>query len=590
LSVLAGVATSWAWFGLVARPGEVGGADAAMWLASWIWFPAYFLLPTALLLLAPDGRLPSRRWRPVLWLTFTALLLLTVVMAVSPYPTGGDVVIPQQPPGLQNPVDTPALHDALGWSIALLPAAVLSALAAVVTRWRRAAGLERQQLKVVAVGAVATVLLVAAGFLTPAPWYLVVVATALVPYPLALAVAALRYRLWDVDVVIRRSVVYGVVSVAVVAAYVVVIVTLGGLLGRTTGAPLLATAIVAAGVAPLRSPVQRAADRWLFGDAGDPAAAVTRLSRRWQARDSRVSLADLSHDVATSLRLPYARITAADGTEGSWGRPVEPVSRVPLLHDGAVVGELVAGTREAGRPLGRRDSAALSEIGGYLAVSVQALRLAADLQRSRERIVVAREEERRRLRRDLHDGLGPQLAAIALQLESVRDLAGDGPASDLAESLRRQLRSTVGDVRHIVDDLRPAALDDLGLAEALQQLVERMTTPSTVVTLDLGDPLMQLSAAAEVAVLRIVGEAVTNAVRHARASHCSVSLRCVDGLLDLEVADDGIGLPVVPAQRGVGLASMRERAAELGGTCTTEPGLAGGTTVRVLLPVETADR
>jgi len=217
---------------------------------------------------------------------------------------------------------------------------------------------------------------------------------------------------------------------------------------------------------------------------------------------------------------------------------------------------------------------------------VHALRLTGDLERSRERIVVAREEERRRLRRDLHDGLGPALAAIALQLEMVGDLAGQGtPAGCLAETLRDQLRTAIADVRRIVDDLRPAILDDLGLAEALRTRANQFATDSGLhVRVDIG-PVPPLSAAAEIAILRIAGEALANVSRHAGAQQCQITLGSAGDLVELTIGDDGIGPPPASAPgRGVGLDSMRERATELGGSFTVEARPAGGTIVRALLP------
>ena len=425
---------------------------------------------------------------------------MAVVHATAPY-SSTNTVIPDQPP-VTNPLESDVVQRWLGWTPALLAAAILLALTSLVLRRRRAVGRERRQLDVVLLGALGTLVLLVAALLTPAPWFLVVVALALVPYPLALGAAAARHQLWNLDLVVRRSVVYGTLSVAVVAAYVGSIAALGGVLGRTTGAPLVATAVVAVGAAPFVARVQRAVDRRLFGDSADPAAAMRRLAR------GAGTLPELARDVAASLRVPHARIVTATGQTGAWGTPRDPETRVALRHGEAVVGELVTSAREPGRPLTKRDEATLTELASYVAVVVHALQLSDDLQRSREQIVVAREEERRRLRRDLHDGLGPELAAIALELETVRDLAeGPGtPAGAKAESLRAHVREVVSDVRRIVDDLRPPMLDDLGLAAAVEQQARRLSTPDLGVDVAVAD-LPPLSAAVELAVLRIVAEA-----------------------------------------------------------------------------------
>ncbi len=592
LLVTAQLATDWAWLTLVGRPGSLPGGTAALWVGSWLWLPGYYLLPTVLLLLAPDGRLPGDRWKPVAWLGVAAIVLATAQVAVSPYPRGphAQVTIPGQPAGVANPLAWSGVPGLVRWSVVLLPVAVALSLAALVVRWRRSAGIRRQQLKAVVAGAVVTVILVGAAFAVPQPWYLIVVAAALVPYPAGLGVAALRYHLWDVDLVLRRSLVYAVLTTCIVGAYVLAIVTLGGLLGRTTGAPLVATAVVALGAAPLYRRLQSAAGRLLYGDRSDPAAAVSRLARRVQGteagRDPDALLSEVARDIARGLRLPFVRITTADGRASASGEQAGDVWRLPLVHGGVVVGELTAGAREPGRDLSRRDQATLREVAGYAAIVVHALRLTGDLERSRERIVVAREEERRRLRRDLHDGLGPALAAIALQLEMVADLAGGQgtPAGCLAGTLRDQLRTAIADVRRIVDDLRPAILDDLGLAEALRTRANQFATASGLhVRVDIG-PVPPLSAAAETAILRIAGEALANVSRHARARQCQITLGTAGELAALTIGDDGTGPPAGTPGRGVGLDSMRQRATELGGSFTIEARPAGGTMVRALLP------
>jgi two-component system NarL family sensor kinase len=588
LGVIDTAAAAWAWATLIGRPGSLPGGPAALWLASILWLPAYMLLATVLLLVAPDGQLPSPRWRPAMWFACLSIASVTVVNATGRYHVGAgaDVVIPGQRPTPGNPFESPWVQHNLGWTAVLIPLAIATALTALVVRHRRSNGVERRQLDVVCIGAAATVLLMVSAFAVPRPWFLLVVALALIPYPVALAVAAVRHQLWQLDVIVRRSLVYGVVSAAIVAAYVLVIAGLGGLLGERTGAPLVATAIVAVGAAPLRSRLQRSVDSRLYGDRADPVAAVRRVAGRWGSADEPL-LDGMAADIARSLRLPYVRLVSATGAEAVTGVERQPVERLPLVHEGVDVGHLEAGAREPGRPLSRRDRDTLAEIGRYVALVLHALGLRQDLQQSRERIVLAREEERRRLRRDLHDGLGPQLAAIALQLETVRDLASgpDTPAGAMAESLRMQMRDVVAEVRRIVDDLRPPALDDLGLGEALRQLVTRFDTEA--LSVDVGiDDLPPLPAAVEVGVLRLVGEALTNVARHSGARRCAVEVGVAGGQVVISVSDDGRGIsPDVPAQEGVGLASMRERALELGGTCEVTSPADGGTVVRAWLPM-----
>jgi signal transduction histidine kinase len=228
----------------------------------------------------------------------------------------------------------------------------------------------------------------------------------------------------------------------------------------------------------------------------------------------------------------------------------------------------------------------LRDVSGPLALVVRAHLLDLDLRRSRERLVVAREEERRRLRRDLHDGLGPTLAAMALQVDRGGALAARDPAAAqrLLAELARQIRSAVGSVRTITDDLRVPELDDLGLVGALQELAERFSTDELAVEVTLGDgDLVDVPAAAEAAVYRIAAEATTNAARHAGAGRCRITLgRTGDDVL-LEITDDGRGIGDGAA--GIGLGSMRDRAEQLGGTLTVRSLGGGGTTVAATIPV-----
>jgi signal transduction histidine kinase len=249
---------------------------------------------------------------------------------------------------------------------------------------------------------------------------------------------------------------------------------------------------------------------------------------------------------------------------------------LPLVHAGAAVGSLtVAGGRRR-----RRDDDMRAELAAALAPAVQAARLRADLVRSRERLVVAREEERRRLRRDLHDGLGPSLAGLTLKLDTARNLLGDDP---LLREMRADVQATIADVRRIVDGLRPVALDELGLVESLRRLVEGAPSGGPQVRL-VADDADSPAAAVELAAYRIVQEALTNVLRHSGAGECEVAVQGDDGHLVVRVSDDGRGPDAVDRRTGSGLETMRERAEELGGSLELLDRPGGGTVVVAVLP------
>jgi signal transduction histidine kinase len=273
--------------------------------------------------------------------------------------------------------------------------------------------------------------------------------------------------------------------------------------------------------------------------------------------------------------------------------------RLPLVYQGAWIGQMVLGPRAPGEPFTSADRRLLDDLSHQVAVAARAVRLTAELQRvardlqqSRERLVVAREEERRRLRRDLHDGLGPTLAALALSASTIPDMIPTNPiaAGSLARQLEADIRATVGEIRRLIHDLRPPALDELGLTGAIRdrasQLASRPESGATRgprVRVEAPEKLPPLPAAVEVAAYRIVEEALTNAVRHAQAHLCIIRLSLAVAL-ELTIIDDGAGLPP-DYQAGVGLRSMRERAEELGGEVRVEPQPRGGTRVWARLPI-----
>jgi signal transduction histidine kinase len=421
-------------------------------------------------------------------------------------------------------------------------------------------------------------------------------ALAMSAIPLGIVIAVVRHHLLDIEVVLNRTVVYGLLSAVVLLGYLIAVAGVGPAAQRTG---LVAVVVLALLAASARDRVQRAVDRLLFGYRKDPYAVVTRVGQRLDAAAGPLdALQQLTAELRSALRLPSAAVIPDDPQLApvEAGRPVAGTVDFPVTMQGRQVATLRVGLRHRGARFRPDEQSALTDVGRRVGALVQAAVLVTDLQRSRETLVAAREEERRRLRQDLHDGVGPELAGMALQLDSLASRLGDqADLAGRARVLRDRMRQTVADVRRVVDDLRPAALDELGLAEALRQHLALFAVgpaggpgapahPTDIVIDPILPVMPPLPAAVEVAAYRIVSEAVANAVRHGRASTCTVRLAAAGGQLVLVVADNGTGI-LPSASAGVGLASMHDRAAELGGDLQIETGSAG-TVVRSRLPLE----
>jgi signal transduction histidine kinase len=411
--------------------------------------------------------------------------------------------------------------------------------------------------------------------------------------PLSIGIAIMRYRLWDIDILINRTLVYGTLTTFVILLYALIVGSMSALLD-VTGNPLVslvATGVVAVLFQPLRERLQRAANRLLYGDRDEPYRVLSNLGQRLgQAATPEALLPNLVETIAQALKVPYAAVALKQGDElktaASYGRPGGDLVRLPLVYQGEAVGELALARRAPGESFSKGDMTLLQSIAHEAGMAAHAVRLTADLQHSRERLVTAREEERRRLRRDLHDGLGPVLGALTLKLDAARNLlATDPEAVDrLLLDLKAQSQGAVADIRRLVYELRPPALDDLGLAPALRQYANQISSMNGIpVTVEMPETLPPLSAAVEVAAYRIVQEGLNNVVRHAKASNCLVRI-AINGSLEIEITDDGVGL-LPDRQAGIGLISMRERAEELGGTFLAGAGPEGGTRIYARLPL-----
>lgn len=559
------------------------GLSGAEWVSTWLWVPAMWAIAVLLPLRFPDGHLVHHRWRPVEALGLTAVTIEAIAFALAPYGRFDDVA--HRTP--ENPFANASLAVPLHRFGVVLGVAAL--VGAVASAWSRARTSDRDGRAllawlllaiVVAATVVAVVVLTGSdGGIASA----LVASLAIGLVPAAIAVGVVRHGLWDVELVLQRSLAYALVTTVILVGYVAAVVLLGGVLGATTGAPLVATGAVAVGIQPLRDRAQRLANRMVYGLRDDPRALLATVAHRLGvAADRSELLADATSSIVEALRLAGAAVVVDGEVVAAAGAVSSPARYEPLIVGGEQVGELAVATVR-GDQLRVRDREALRDLAGALATVVQADRLERELARSRADLVAAREEERRRIRRDLHDELGPTLAAIGHEIDRAA-LTVPPDAQAALDRTAERVRGAVGSVREVVDGLRPAALDDLGLRRSVEQLLrglESPTGPSLSCRFE-GD-LADLPAAVDAAAYRIVAEAVTNAIRHAGAAQVLVAVEADEQAVRVRIDDDGRG-GARPGGTGVGLASMRERASEVGGVFELAPRPGGGTSIAVSLP------
>lgn len=443
-------------------------------------------------------------------------------------------------------------------------------------------------------------------------WVVPVIATGapLVPYemqalgfmavPIAMSAAVLRHRALNIEVAVSRTVVYGALTIGALGLYLAIVAAWEALFGPTTNVwwQAVVAAVIAVLSQPVRARLQSLINKRLYGDRDDPYRVVSSLASRLENTPIVASmLPEIVETVAAALRLPHMAIEiqarGRSETAASVGTPTGELYRMPLTYHGERVGNLVVGRRSAQRELTRPDRIALAEVARHAGAAVYTARLTRDLRRSRDRLVQAREMERRRILHELHDGVGPTLAAIALGLDVSRRTVGDTtPTGELLGRLRDELQAAIVEIRRLAHGLRPPVLDRIGLIPAIREYAGALASRTAggdedengvTIVLEVPSSMPKLPAPVDVAAYRIICEALTNVTRHAAAKSCAVRL-WVDDDLHVEVVDDGIGLPAV-AGGGVGLSSMRERATELGGECLVEADHDGGTRVFATLPL-----
>lgn len=599
------VAAVWALDGLsqsyvrfAVRPDDAyAGANLALWYL--MRFGAVLPLSiAALLLIFPTGRF-LLGWLGRVGISALVGMVIGVLMVIlSPATDIPDVA------NLPTEIDYNylALSPLEGAADVLRPlsgiltvAGVLVAMATAILRHRRSTGAERDQMRWLVWAVLVMALTLAIGTVADLGSAVdsVIVVVAVLPV-VAMTVGVVRPTVVPVEDLLVRTLVLGMVALCLLGLDLLVVEVLSRTLGGLDQRQLVTVVLLvtALGYGPLRHRLQRLVQAWVLGSRGNRYDVVAGLAASLESiDDGPAQIGAVAQAVADAFGVDYVsvevdrsggeRLTATRGV-----RPPE-VRTLPITYRDTVVGRLVLPARGLRSRLSAKDESLLGDMIRQAATAARTSSLAEDLQASRERLVNAREEERRRIRRDLHDGLGPSLAGIVYQLETARLLVADQPerVDAMLGQVGGQVQDTVADIRRLVHELRPPALDDRGLVGAIRQLAETQPIPIEVDAPDVGS----MSAAVEVAAYRIVAESLTNVVRHADAGSARVRLERTDVDLVVEIADDGVGIGE-DVQAGVGLLSIRERAAELGGRTDVECPPSGGTVVRAVLPLGAAGK
>lgn len=585
-------AEQYAVYALVTDPGSLPGGSWMAWLGSWLWMVGTLPLTTLLLLLFPTGTLPSPRWRPVAAVVAAIITLAAGSAALSP--DGGGSASSENPLGIEALPDLSSLTVVLTGACSLLLGPIC--LAGLVMRYCRSSAKGRAQLRVFLAAAVLAVATPFAGIFAPPILHQALGALGLLGLAAGIVFGTVKHDLYDVgrremDLLTSRAMVYGSLAAAsaIISWLTVRLLDVGLDIRRGLAPPGVALLAVAVAWRPLRSLINR---------------VVEHLHSQLRAYQALISLGHclessmvpddvlpaLAATIAAALGLPYVAVEVGRDDEitaaAVHGEPGEDMVVVPLVHRDEVVGRLTVAPRPQ-EPLRSSDLRLLRDLVSQAGSAAYSVRLTAELRRSKERLVTAREEEWRHLRGDLHDRLGPLDGTLLGVAAASNTLArGDIPGTTaLLLRLKSELRSEITDIRALIDRHRPRSLDELGLVGALQRQATLSALPPqpVLVAVEAGY-LGVLPAAVEVGAFQIASEALTNVRRHARARHCTIRLALNDGWLELEIADDGIGLPPHFSE-GIGLGCMRERVLELGGSFSIEPGPQAGTRICVELPV-----
>jgi signal transduction histidine kinase len=602
----------------IALGGRSRWMDILAWTETWTWLPGFALIPTLLLQLFPTGRPLTRGWSALARITVLALALGMIGVALHPQEVG-TTTDASVPPGYSSPVPVWQGTDVLAIvALVVLLGCVMASVVSITLRYRRSRGEEREQLRWFVTAAGGTVVLLTGGAFLPesVPDAARIVTFVGVPLiPVATAVAILKYRLYDIDVVINKTVVYAALAAFITAVYVGIVAGVGALIGRgdrpSLGPSIVATAIVAVAFGPAKQRVQRIANHLVYGERATPYEVLSEFSRRmgdaFAGEDLVPRMARiLAEGTGAARARVWVRVGADLRPEAAWPS-AEPVGvSVPVAnghlpeipgvslalavrHRDEMLGALTL-TKPAGERLTPAEEHLARDLASQAGLVLRNVRLTEELllrldelQASRRRIVAAQDEERRRLERNIHDGAQQQLVALAVKVRLARQLNDRDPveAARRLEEVETELGQALEDLRDLARGIYPPLLADRGLAVALRSQASKAAVPVTVQAESLGRYPQDREAAVYFCCL----EALQNVAKYAGATSVVIRLRGVGDELRFSVSDDGAGFDPAARAYGTGLRGMADRLEALGGDLLVDSAPGRGTTVSGRVPV-----
>ena len=615
---LAGLSDEWVTYTYVTNPGGLPGGELMAWLTNWVFILFVWPIPF-ILVLFPTGHPPSARWRWLLVVYSGALTAGTIGTILGPGFVDTSLALRiDNPTGIESL--GPALDVVTGVAGGIALVSGLLSAAAPFVRFRRAGGEERQQLRwlayVTSASGVALIVAILTGIglgndetrlSNEIAFYTFFVLLAL-GIPAAIGVALLKYRLWDLDIVLKKAVVAAIVVVALAMLSVLVLVVVGGALvgpiGDRPGLTLAAGLAIGAALWPILRVSRRIADRFVYGGRATPYEVLTDFSERLaEAYSTEDVVPRMAAIVAAGTRAERVTIWLLVGGElrpaGSWpsGSDDGPAPAAALQdltgdafivrHQGEQLGAITV-SMPANDPMNPSREKLLRDLAGQAGLVLRNVRLIEELRASRRRLVAAQDEERRRLERNIHDGAQQQLVALAVRLRLADQVVERDPekAHEMLSQLQADANQALENLRDLARGIYPPLLADKGLSAALEAQARRSTFPVSVEPDGVGRYPQEIEATVYFCVL----EALQNVSKYARASRVEIRLREETSQLGFEVRDDGIGFDTTEPSGGSGLQGMADRLESIGGTFSVSSAPGSGTTVSGILPVASGGR